>query len=102
MNYQNYHCNPHKQGPCHMDGDCQDQEMPYMKEKMAEGCQSEMCADMNQMKCKMEKECVKTYKCYYKLYKVCQYRMYKICPCCGHEFDYHKHRGMCPKCGVYM
>lgn len=102
MNYQKYNCPPHKHDSCHMDDGCQEQEMPYMKEKMAEGCYSEMCEDMSQMKYKTEKECVKTYKCYFKLYKVCQYRMYKICPCCGLEFDYHRHRGMCPKCGVNM
>lgn len=49
-------------------------------------------------KCKPVKECVKTYKCYYKLYKMCYYRLYKVCPRCGHEFDYYFHRGTCPKC----
>lgn len=101
MNYHKGDCPPYKQD-CDMDDTCQDQETPYMKEKSAEGCYSEMCSDMSNMKCKIEKECVKTYKCYFKMYKVCQYRMYKICPCCGHEFDYHRHRGMCPKCGVAM
>jgi len=102
MNYHKCDDHPHKQQYCHMDDECYDHEMPYMKEKMDEGCYSEMCSDISQMKCKMEKECVKTYKCYYKLYKVCQYRLYKLCPCCGHEFEYHRHRGMCPKCGVMM
>lgn len=50
------------------------------------------------MKCQPTKECVKTYKCCYKLYKLCTYRLYKVCPHCGHEFDYHEHRGCCPKC----
>ena len=100
MNYQKHAGYSNKQDCCQMDDE--DQEMSYMKEKMGDGCYSEMCADMSHMKCKMEKECVKTYKCYYKLYKVCQYRLYKICPCCGCEFDYHKHRGMCHKCGVNM
>ena len=98
MNYHKCDGHPHKQEYCHMEDECQ--ETPYMKEKMTENCYSEMCSDLAQMKCKVEKECVKTYKSYYKIYKVCQYRLYKICPCCGHEFDYHKHRGTCPKCGV--
>lgn len=106
MNYHKCDERPHKYDYCHMDDDCHDHEMHHdthhMKEKMGDNSYSEMCCDMSQMKCKVEKECVKTYKCYYKLYKVCQYRMYKICPCCGHEFDYHRHRGMCPKCGVNM
>jgi len=102
MNYQKCDSQHHKQDYCHMDDDCQDHEMPYVKEKMTEGCYSDMCSDIAQMKCKMEKECVKTYKCYYKMYRVCQYRLYKICPCCGHEFDFHKHRGVCPKCGANM
>lgn len=50
------------------------------------------------MKCQPVKECVKTFKCYYKLYRMCTYRLYKVCPQCGHEFDYHEHRGGCPKC----
>lgn len=58
----------------------------------------DMCCDMPKMPCKMEKKCVKTYKCIYKLYKTCHYRLYKVCPRCGHEFDYHHHRGMCPRC----
>ncbi len=105
MNYHKCDSHLHKQEYCHMEDECQE-EMPYMKEHMKEkmtgDCYSEMCSDMSQMKCKVEKECVKTYKCYYKMYRVCQYRLYKICPCCGHEFDYHKHRGVCPKCGVSM
>ncbi|WP_074431350.1 hypothetical protein [Anaerosporomusa subterranea] len=48
--------------------------------------------------CKMEKECVKTFTCQYKLYRVCMYRLYKVCPRCGRESDYHGHRGMCPHC----
>ena len=102
MNYHKCDGQHPKQDYCQTDDDCQDHEMPYMKEKMTGDCYSDMCSDIAQMKCKMEKECVKTYKCYYKMYKVCQYRIYKICPCCGHEFDFHKHRGMCPKCGVTM
>ncbi len=97
MNYHKCDGQYNKPDYCHMDDDCHDHEM-----KMPEDNCSEMCTDMSQMKCKMEKECIKTYKCYYKLYRVCQYRLYKICPCCGHEFDFHRHRGMCPKCGVHM
>mgnify|MGYP000374150765 CR=1 FL=1 len=47
-------------------------------------------------RCKME--CVKTYKCYYKLYRCTCYRLFKCCPRCGHEFDYHRFHGMCPRC----
>lgn len=53
---------------------------------------------MPKIKCKPTKECIHTYKCYYKLYKICHYQLYKVCPRCGHEFDYYRHRGMCPKC----
>jgi hypothetical protein len=44
------------------------------------------------------KECVKTYKCCYKLYKFTQYRLYKVCNGCGNEFDHYQNRGMCTKC----
>ena len=50
------------------------------------------------MNCKMEKECVKTFTCQYKLYRVCMYRLYKVCPRCGQESDYHGNKGMCPHC----
>ncbi|MGI6092015.1 MAG: hypothetical protein ACOYD5_03290 [Negativicutes bacterium] len=56
----------------------------------------DMSCNMPKMKC--EKKCVKTFKCTYKLYKICCYRLQKVCPRCGHEFDYHRHRGMCPRC----
>lgn len=58
----------------------------------------DMCCEMPKSPCKMEKKCVKTFKCTYKLYKICQYRLHKVCPRCGHEYDYHYHRGMCPRC----
>ena len=102
MNYSKCNYKKPKQDCCHMDNECPAQEMPEMNEKMPESSYSEMCSDMSQLNCKMEKECVKTYRCYYKMYKVCQYRLYKICPCCGHEFDYQRYRGMCPKCGASM
>jgi hypothetical protein len=110
MNYPKYDCHKHKPEYHHMNEECDCEmpyikekcETPYMKEKMEDDGYSSMCLDMEKMKCKMEKECVKTYKTYYKLYKVCQYRLYKLCPCCGHEFDYHRHRGMCPRCGISM
>lgn len=57
----------------------------------------DMSCCMPKMPCP-SKECVKTYKCFYKLYKLCTYRLYKVCPHCGHEFDYHHHRGCCPRC----
>ena len=98
MNYPKYDCHKPKPVHCHMEDDC---EMPCMKEKMDNECPN-MCADLHKMKCKVEKECIKTYKTYYKLYRVCEFRLYKCCPCCGHEFDYHSHRGTCPKCGVSM
>ncbi len=66
-------------------------------------CDMDECQDMEpcytpKMKCQTTKECVKTYKCYYKLYRICTYRLFKLCPYCGYEFDYHEHRGGCPKC----
>ena len=102
MNYHKCDDHQHKQDFCHAEEDCINHEIPHPKEKCHESGYSEMCLDMSKMKCKTERECVKTYKCYYKLYKICQYRMYKVCPCCGHEFDYHHHRGICPKCNINM
>lgn len=61
----------------------------------------ECCMPKPKMECE-KKECVKTYKVVYKLYKTCQYRLYKVCCHCGHEYDYHHHRGMCPKCSGSM
>lgn len=101
MNYHKCDDHLHKEH-CPMPENAPQHEMPYMKEKMEENCYSDLCSDISQLKCKVEKECVKTYKSYYKLYKVCQYRIYKVCPCCGHEFDYHRQRGVCPKCGATM
>ncbi|SMC72336.1 hypothetical protein [Sporomusa malonica] len=69
------------------------------KHEMMDDCYDmDMSCYAPKMKCQPTKECVKTYKCYYKLYKICTYRLYKMCPYCGHEFDYHEHRGGCPKC----
>jgi hypothetical protein len=48
--------------------------------------------------CKITKECVKTYKCHYKLYKISHYHLCMICPHCGHEFDYYYYQGLCPRC----
>ncbi|XEQ91449.1 hypothetical protein SCACP_02450 [Sporomusa carbonis] len=67
-------------------------------EMMDDCCDTDMCSCPPKIKCQPTKECVKTYKCYYKLYKICTYRLYKVCPYCGCEFDYHQHRGACPKC----
>ncbi|MBP2636764.1 MAG: hypothetical protein H6Q72_2671 [Firmicutes bacterium] len=74
----------------------------YDKYDMYDDChEPDMSCNMPKMKCQTTKECVKTFKCYYKLYKMCTYRLYKICPSCGHEFDYHSHHGGCPKCMMY-
>jgi len=48
--------------------------------------------------CKISKECVKTYKCHYKLYKISHYHLCKVCSLCGHEFDYYYYQGSCPRC----
>ncbi|MDL2280385.1 hypothetical protein LJC10_00830 [Selenomonadales bacterium OttesenSCG-928-I06] len=53
---------------------------------------------MPKIKCTPTKECVKTYKCCYKLYKFTQYRLYKVCDYCNHEYDHYYYKGMCPKC----
>jgi hypothetical protein len=66
---------------------------------MGMGMGTDMSCDCPpKMSCKMEKECVKTFTCHYKLYRVCMYRLYKVCPRCSREFDYHERRGMCPHC----
>lgn len=80
--------------------------MFYHKHYQPEECEP-MCQEMPEMvedECCVPKvspptkECVKTYKCCYKLYKICHYKLFKVCPRCGHEFDHHHHQGMCPKC----
>lgn len=76
--------------------DCDCSSMHYMP-KMHK-MDYDMCCDMPKMPCKVEKKCVKTFKCTYKLYKTCHYRLYKVCPRCGYEYDYHHHHGMCPRC----
>lgn len=61
--------------------------------------ESECChVPKMKVKCGPTKECVKTYKCCYKLYRFTQYRLYKVCTSCGHEFDHYQHQGVCPKC----
>lgn len=62
-------------------------------------CHDQVCFDVPKIPCKPQKECVQTFKCCYKLYRICYYRLYKLCPHCGHEYDHHQHQGMCPKCG---
>jgi hypothetical protein len=99
MSYPKYDCQNQKPHHCQMD-DYDDCEMPCMKEKPDKVPCFNMCADLDKMKCKTERECIKTYKTCYKLYRVCEYRLYKICPCCCYEFEYHRHRGICPKCGA--
>lgn len=56
------------------------------------------CECPPKMSCKMQKECVKTFTCQYKLYRICTYRLYKVCPRCAREYDYHGCKGMCPHC----
>jgi hypothetical protein len=53
---------------------------------------------MPKISCKTTRECVKTYKTYYKMYRICTYRLYKVCSHCGAEFDYYHQRGLCPSC----
>jgi len=86
-------------GGCDADMYCQGPKWGHGA-KEDDGCYDFMdCADgMPKVKCKTSKECVKTYKTYYKMYKICTYRLYKVCCRCGTEFDYYGHRGMCPKC----
>lgn len=50
------------------------------------------------IRCKTTRECVKTYKTCYKMYRICTYCLYKVCSRCGAEFDYYAHRGLCPRC----
>ena len=75
----------------------------YSKCDYTDKCDMDDCQEMDmccfpKIKCQPTKECVKTFKCVYRLYRICTYRLCKICPQCGHEFDYHHHRGACPKC----
>ncbi|SEO46495.1 hypothetical protein SAMN04490178_102112 [Propionispora vibrioides] len=80
----------------------------YMKEchhHMKDDCYKDDCQEHHEHVCcdipnlpKPEKECVKTFKCVYRVYKVCHYRVFKICPVCSHEFDVVLHHGRCPKC----
>ena len=79
---------------------CQDDPQWGYGFKEDEGCYDFECGEgaMPKIKCKTSKECVKTYKTYYKMYKICTYRLYKVCCRCGTEFDYYGHHGVCPKC----
>ncbi|MEN6413782.1 MAG: hypothetical protein ABFC84_13635 [Veillonellales bacterium] len=96
----------HKDGypymhPMHpMYDDCGDHHEMDCMPKMEPDCCPPMPCEMPKMKCKPKKECVKTFKCCYKLYRITSYRLYKICSRCGCEFDHHMHQGMCPKCGI--
>lgn len=85
--------------------DCDDSSMHSMPHMHKMDCDEpkkdyDMCCEMPKMPCKPERKCVKTFKCTttFKVYRTCHYRLYKCCPRCGHEFDYHHHRGMCPRC----
>ncbi len=74
----------------------------YLHGNMYDG--DENCYDFTfsggrpRISCKTTKECVKTYKTYYKMYKISTYRLYKVCPHCGLEFDFYGCRGICPRC----
>ncbi|MGL5515039.1 MAG: hypothetical protein ACRDBM_17645 [Sporomusa sp.] len=87
----------------HPDWKCDDASYPQYgnpdKSDMMDDCEDmEMHCCAPKIKCQPTKECIKTFKCCYKLYRICTYCLFKICPYCGHEFDYHRHRGSCPKC----
>ena len=49
--------------------------------------------------CKPTKKCLKTFDCTFKLYRLSYCRLYKVCQSCGHEYDFHHHVGVCPRCG---
>ncbi|CUH95458.1 hypothetical protein P22_1529 [Propionispora sp. 2/2-37] len=95
--YPKYDCDDTKDDYCHhhyMKDDC------YKEHPGKYHCYEPMYCDIPKMP-KMEKECVKTFKCVYKLYRICQYKVFKVCPTCGHEFDSAYHHGVCPKCMMY-
>ena len=50
--------------------------------------------------CKPMKKCLKTFDCTFKLYRISFCRLYKVCQSCSHEYDFHHHGGVCPKCGA--
>lgn len=50
--------------------------------------------------CKPTKKCLKTFDCTFKLYRLSYCRLYKVCQSCGHEYDFHHHGGVCPRCGT--
>jgi len=75
----------------HHHGDC-----GHMVQDEPEMVEDDCCAP--KIKCTPTKECVKTFTSCYKLYRICHYKLYKVCHRCGHEFEYHHHQGMCPKC----
>lgn len=51
--------------------------------------------------CKPVKKCLKTFDCTFKLYHISYCRLYKVCHSCSHEYDFHHHGGVCPKCGAH-
>ncbi|BBB90316.1 MAG TPA: hypothetical protein PKA28_12935 [Methylomusa anaerophila] len=77
--------------------DCHDYKSDYCDDYEADDY-CEVSCPTPKMKCHPTKECVKTYKCYYRLYRISYYRLYRVCPQCGHEHDYYHHRGVCPRC----
>lgn len=90
VKYRNAACPKWDDGMnCDMDSDDMEMDTDMCGMNMDCGCPPKMM-------CK--KECVKTFTCQYRLYRICMYRLHKVCPRCGREFDYHGCRGMCPHC----
>ena len=87
-----------KDNMCTCQEECSDMAMPHQECYPPQ--EDEHChVPKMSVKCSPPtKECVKTYKCCYKLYKFTQYRLYKVCTVCGYEFDHYQNRGMCTKC----
>jgi hypothetical protein len=83
----------------HCEDECSEMPGPPDNDNCCSPKEDECChVPKMKVKCTPTKECVKTYKCCYKLYKFTQYRLYKVCSGCGQEFDHYHHHGVCPKC----
>lgn len=94
--YPKWNCHEYPQHECFSSkGCCPDEQESCGKSH----CHEQICCDIPKIPCKPKKECVETFKCSYKLYRISYYRLYKQCGQCGHEYDHQHHQGMCPKCG---